>query len=117
MSRVEPSPLVMGAMGLPSTEGTDGLAFFAAARSSAGANRLPLTAPSADRNERRFQPDFKFMRSSLSMSFVKNYSPAGGVGGVTTMALPTISISESPGIHAIAMQARDGAFPEQKEVP
>jgi hypothetical protein len=48
---------------------------------------------------------------------VKIYSPAGGVeetGGVTTTALPTISISESPGIHSNAMQAREGAFPGLK---
>src|SRR6266702_7187701 len=67
MSPVEPSPLVIGTMALPSTEGMDGLAVFPAARSPAGANRLPLTAPSADRKERRFQADFKFMRDSLSM--------------------------------------------------
>src|SRR5882724_1806066 len=120
MSPVDPSPLVMGTMGLPSTEGIDGLGFLAktpAAFNFAGANRLPLTAPRADRNERRFQPDFRFMGSSLSMSFVRSYSPAGGVGGVgglMTNALPTISISESPGIHSRAMQARDGALPGLK---
>src|SRR5579863_222372 len=39
------------------------------------------------------------------------------VGGLTTIALPTISISESPGIHSRAMQARDGALPGEKYVP
>ena len=34
--------------------------------------------------------------------------------GETTNALPTISISESPGIHSTAMQARDGALPGLK---
>src|SRR5437016_1157723 len=43
-----------------------------------------------------------------------NYLSAGGAGGVTTSALPTISISESPGIHSTAMQARDGALPGEK---
>src|SRR5882757_6365407 len=119
MSPVDPSPLVMGTMGLPSTEGIDALDFLAKtpAAFSFGANRLPLTAPRADRNERRFQPDFRFMCSSLSMSFVRVYSPAGGVGGVggvITNALPTSSISESPGIHSTAMQARDGALPGLK---
>src|SRR5579862_597655 len=39
------------------------------------------------------------------------------VGGFTTVALPTISISESPGIHSRAMQARDGALPGEKISP
>jgi len=41
---------------------------------------------------------------------------AAGVG-LTTNALPTISISESPGIQSTAMQARDGALPGLKYVP
>src|SRR5260370_36766341 len=64
----------MGTIGLPSTEDIDGLGFLAnipAAFNSVGAKRLPLTAPSADRNERRFQPDFSFMRNSLSSAFCK----------------------------------------------
>ena len=35
-------------------------------------------------------------------------------GGEMTNALPTISISESPGIHSTAMQAREGALPGLK---
>lgn len=35
-------------------------------------------------------------------------------GGETTNALPTISISESPGIHSTAMHAREGALPGLK---
>ena len=72
MSPVEPRPVVMGTIGLPSIEGMDGLGFLPklpAAFNLAGANRLPLTAPSAARNERRFQPNFKFMRSFLVRSF------------------------------------------------
>src|SRR6478609_9563144 len=98
MSPVEPRPLVIGTMALPSTDDLD---FFLpesqAASSPAGALRVPLASPSAERNERRFQPNFKFMRGYLSIS-LENYSPAGWLGALTTMALPTISISESPGI-------------------
>src|SRR6266567_4626438 len=120
MSPLEPRPVVTGTMGLPSTEGMDGLGFLRkipAEFNSAGANRLPLAAPSAARNERRLRPNFKFMRSFLFNIFSRNYLSAGGVGavgGVTTTALPTISISESPGIHSRAMQARDGALPGEK---
>jgi hypothetical protein len=53
------------------------------------------------------------MRSALSSSF-ENYRSAAGVGELTTIALPTISMSESPGIHSTAMHARDGALPEEK---
>jgi hypothetical protein len=35
-------------------------------------------------------------------------------GELTTNAHPTISISESPGIHSTAIQARDGALPGLK---
>ena len=69
MSPVEPRPVVMGTIGLPSTGGMEGLSFLPkmpAALNSAGANRPPQTAPSAARNERRFQPNFRFMRSALS---------------------------------------------------
>src|ERR1700730_15380029 len=119
MSPVEPSPVVIGTMGWPSTEGVADLVFLVdipSAFSLAGANRLPAAAPRVDRKERRFQPDFRFIRCSVWIYSAKNYSPAGGVdrGGVTTIALPTTSISESPGIHSNAMQARDGAFPGLK---
>ena len=106
----------MGTMGLPSTDGMEDLRFLPkmpAAFNSAGANRPPLTAPTAARNERRLQPNFKFMSSFLSTAFAKLLI-AGGWVGVTTIALPTISISESPGIHSRAMQARDGALPGEK---
>jgi hypothetical protein len=45
--------------------------------------------------------------------------PRGGhaEGDVTTRALPTTSISESPGIHSTAMHAREGARPALKYVP
>ena len=36
---------------------------------------------------------------------------------LTTCAVPTISISESPGIHSTAKHARDGALPGEKYVP
>src|SRR5579863_10090337 len=66
MSPVEPRPVVMGTIGPPSTESFDGLAFLPkmpAALSSAGANSPPHNAPSVVRNERRFPPAFRFMRS------------------------------------------------------
>src|SRR5271170_366863 len=75
MSPVEPRPVVMGTMGSPSTMALDTLGFLPkmpAAFNFAGANRLPPTAPSAARNERRFQPNFKFMRSILPTSFAKS---------------------------------------------
>src|SRR5258708_22164686 len=117
MSPVEPRPFVIGTMGLPSTEGNADLIFLLnipSALSLAGANKLPAAAPRVDKKERRFQPDFKFIHCSVSIIFLAvAYSPAAGVdvvGEVTTNALPTISISESPGIHSNAMQARDRAF-------
>src|ERR1700722_9314003 len=64
MSPVEPRPVVMGTMGLPSREGAEGLSFLPkppAAINLPGAKRVLLTAPSAARNERRFQSNFKFM--------------------------------------------------------
>src|SRR5580698_2947988 len=69
MSPVEPRPVVMGTMGLPSAEGANGLGFLPnmpAALNFAGVNRLLVAAPSAARNERRFQRKFKFIRSFLS---------------------------------------------------
>src|SRR5258708_1762005 len=106
----------MGTTALPSTGGMEDLPFFPempAAFNPAGANRPPDMVPTAARNDRRFQPNFRFMRSALS-TFFANYRSAGGVGGLTIIALPTISISESPGIHSTAMHARDGALPEEK---
>ena len=38
----------------------------------------------------------------------------GALGELTTNADPVISISESPGIHSTAMQARVGALPGVK---
>src|ERR1700722_21020361 len=110
MSPVDPRPVVMGTMGLPSTPGIVGgvcfLPMLPAAFNSVGPNKPPVMVPSAARNERRFQPNFRFMRGPFS-SFV-NYLSGLGAGGLTTKALPTISISESPGIHSRAMQAREG---------
>src|ERR1700742_5155370 len=107
MSPVQPSPLVMGTMALPSTEGVDGLGFLPnipAAFDSAGANRPPRVAPSAATKERRLQSNLKFMIVSFQLGRRILSQPA--VGGVRTAALPTISINESPGIHSRAMQAR-----------
>jgi len=43
-------------------------------------------------------------------------TPEGHPAGLgdTTSALPTTSMSESPGIHSTAMQAREGALPGLK---
>src|SRR5579863_8343206 len=74
MSPVEPRPVVMGTMGSPSTMALDTLGFLPkmpAAFSVAGVSRLLLTAPIAARNERRFQPNFRFTRSVLSRSSAK----------------------------------------------
>src|SRR5271165_5594654 len=116
MLPVEPRPLGMGTMRLPSIEGADGLVFFPkmpAALNLRGASSELLAAPSAARNERRFQPNFRFKVISFQR-LPKNYLSEAGAGGVTTRALPTISISESPGIHSRAMHARDGALPGEK---
>src|ERR1700677_911735 len=118
MSPVQPSPLVMGTMGLPSTEGIDGLGFLPktpAAFDSAGASRPPRAAPSAVTREGRRQSNLKFMIVSFQLGRTIKSQPA--VGGVRTAALPTISISESPGIHSRVMQAREGALPGEKYVP
>src|SRR5215472_1086726 len=109
MSPVEPRPLRMGTMALPSSSVFEGLCFLPkmpAAFSSAGATRPPVRAPSAARNERRFQAKCRFIAVLPSL---RSYFSAGA-GGFTTRALPTISISESPGIHSTAMHARDGAL-------
>src|ERR1700728_1148668 len=67
MSPVEPRPLVIGTMGLPSSEEMGDLCFLPkrlAAFDSAGANRPPLMAPRAERNARRLQSNFfKFICS------------------------------------------------------
>src|ERR1700679_3041328 len=118
MSPVDPSPVVMGTMGEPSTEAIDDLVFLPnmpAAFDSAGANRPPRAAPSAATKERRLQSNLKFMIVPFRISPRMMSQPA--VGGLRTAALPTISISESPGIHSSAMQARDGALPGEKYVP
>src|ERR1700733_119032 len=122
MSPVEPSPEVIGTIGLPSTE-CPSIACpddFVLAACSLGANRLPVAAPREDKNERRFQPDFKLMRGSLlnpSNTYLATGGAEGMLDGSTTSALPTISMSESPGIHSSAIQARDGALPGLKYVP
>src|ERR1700683_1704334 len=70
MLPVEPRPVVIGTMGLPSVEGADALGFLPkmlAALNLAGVNSELPAAPSAVRNERRFQPSFKPMRSFPSM--------------------------------------------------
>lgn len=90
-----------------------GLRFFPkmlAAFSPEGANKL-LAAPIAARNEQRVQPNYI---ANLLLAEPARYLSAAGVGGFTTLALPTISIRESPGIHSTAMQARDGALPGEK---
>src|ERR1700686_3995910 len=74
MSPVEPRPLVIAAIGLPSTDGADGFCFLPklpAAFNSEPVSRLPLVTPSAAKKERRLQPSFKLMRSFLSTSFAK----------------------------------------------
>src|SRR6516165_481694 len=111
MSPVEPRPLRMGTIGLPSTAVLGGLCFrpkMPAASDSDGARRPPERAPSAARNERRFQANFKFItRVLLTLTYFS-------AGGFTTSAEPTISTSESPGIHSTAMHARDGDLPWEK---
>src|SRR5579871_136972 len=114
MSPVEPRPVVMGTMGAPSTDGTVTLLRFFPRNPLAfnpdGVKKLPA-APIAARNERRLQPSFIFGDSLL---FDQNYFCVGAPGAFTTLALPTISIRESPGIHSTAMHARDGDFPGEK---
>src|SRR5260370_23456947 len=65
MSPVEPSPVAIGAIGLPSTADAPDWALLLdtlSAFSLAGESRLPATTPRVDKKERRFQPDFKFIR-------------------------------------------------------
>src|ERR1700722_6514019 len=110
----EPRPVVMGTIEAPSRDAVAaGLRFFPnlpAALSPEGANKL-LAAPIAARKERRGQPNFI---ANLLLPDLAYCLSAAGVGGFTTLALPTISIRESPGIHSSAMQARDGALPGEK---
>jgi hypothetical protein len=49
-----------------------------------------------------------------SLAWTVRLYTGGMAGEVATNAFPTISISESPGIHSTAMQARDGALPGLK---
>ena len=68
-----------------------------------------------NRGQKRSAIPTKFqIHAQRPFNSLPNYRPAGGVGGLTTIALPTISINESPGIHSTAMHARDGALPEEK---
>src|SRR5580692_2505241 len=114
MFPVEPRPVVIGTIEAPSGNSVAGaLRFFPnmpAALSPEGANQL-LAAPIAARNERRVQPNFIV---NLLSGDPARYLSAAGVEGFRTLALPTISIRESPGIHSSAMQARDGALPGEK---
>src|SRR5215831_3416662 len=78
MSPVEPRPEVMGTTAVPSIVVLDGLCFLPKmpAFTSGGANKPPLRAPRAARKERRFQANFKFIRSFLS-TFVAKLFVAG----------------------------------------
>src|SRR5579863_1890094 len=76
MSPVEPRPVVIGTMGLPSTDGAGDFGFLPnipAALNFAGMRKLLVAAPSAARNERRFQPNFQFIRRFL-FNVVATYS-------------------------------------------
>src|ERR1700733_13069851 len=91
MSPVEPSPVVMGTMGEPSTEAIDDLVFLPtmpAAFNSAGANRTPKAAPSAATKERRLQSNFKFtiFSSQLGLKTLPTggFSVCEGTGRETT---------------------------------
>src|SRR6516164_1328919 len=115
MSPVEPRPLVIGTMGLPSTEGATGLCFLpkmAAALLSCEAKSPPVREASRARNERRVQSNLGFISDVLCRG--KGYFSGAVATGLTTRALPTISIKESPGIHSTAMHARDGILPGEK---
>src|ERR1700739_1288085 len=116
MLPVEPRPVVIGTIEAPSRNSVGaGLRFFPkmpAAFSPEGANQL-LAAPIAARNERRLQPNFIANLLSADPPYYY-YLSAAGVGGFTTLVLPTISIRESPGIHSTAMHAREGALPGEK---
>src|SRR6185312_5100242 len=84
MLPVEPSPFVMGTIGLPSTLDAD-FDFFAFALASLGAKRLPpkaLIAESPDKNERRLQADFKFI-TSLPLTLLDSSVMRKTTGSVT----------------------------------
>src|SRR5580704_7671882 len=77
MSPVEPSPLVIGRIGLPSTDGMVALCFLPktpAAFNSGGANSPPLMLPSAAKNDRRLQPNFKVIPISFQNVFCETNS-------------------------------------------
>src|ERR1700734_166581 len=79
MSPVQPSPVVMGTMGAPSTDAIDALVFLPkmpAAFDSAGVNRPPRVAPNAATKERRLQSNFKFTMLPSQIS-VKKHCPRG----------------------------------------
>src|SRR5437016_13384036 len=100
MSPAEPSPVLIGRMGLPSIARADGLGFLPknAALSSEAANMPPVSVRSAARNERRFQPNVSFMPIRPFRVAGHNYLSAGGARGVTPSALPPSPTSEHPGI-------------------
>ena len=85
-----------------------------AAFDSAGANKPPHDGP--NRGQKRTAIPTKLqIHAQRPFSFLRElFDPPAGVGGLTTIALPTISISESPGIHSTAMHAREGALPGEK---
>src|SRR5579859_2856272 len=67
----------------------------------------------AERGQKRTAIPGKLQIHGDVLRFFRNYFSADA-GGLTTCAVPTISISESPGIHSTAMQARDGDLPGEK---
>src|SRR5215469_15231322 len=102
-----PRPFVMGTTGEPSRAAWHFV--FLPKDSANGSTRSEKAAGRGNpqRNDRRLHLDFIFR---LLSPLRCNYQPPRDFGGFTTLALPTISISESPGIHSTAMQARDGAL-------
>src|SRR5215470_4561909 len=112
MSPLEPRPILMGTIGLPSSLELPVLCFCpqpAEAPSSLGANRPPVAAATAVRKERRFRLSLRLMRAFFPLILMIHFSAAG----VTTAAQPTISINESPGIQSTATHAREGVFPSE----
>jgi len=105
----------MGTIGVPSIPDFGGLRFFPKmlALSVLGAKKPLTMVPTAERKERRFPSNFSPICCALSDSRASYFSVAAA-GALTTSALPTISISESPGIHSTAMHAREGDFPGVK---
>src|SRR5262249_61516910 len=105
---VEPRPDLIGTTGLPSRGAIGDLRFFPkrpAASDPEGVKRPPVIAPSAARKERRFQANFK----SIAVSFpglAGSYLSPGEAVGLTTRALPTISISAPPGNNSTAIADR-----------